>query len=145
MFLNNIADYKFVCTTIIIHGAKIMTEISKISNSQNQVLKAGTKYTEVKNDKETESIFKALDKNKDGVLSNDEVQLVQGKTKDKNGNFQTRDYYKIGSLDNGRSLVVNAKGEQFVMSHDGIILKKEYVAEQTNKQTNKRNNFSENE
>lgn len=73
------------------------------------------------------SIFNALDKDKDGVIEKNEMQgIVQGKRK-VNGKWVNQQFIKIKNLENGRSLVVDANGQQFVMAHDGIILKQDYV------------------
>ncbi len=86
----------------------------------------GLKRSEAKT-KEQASIFNALDKDKDGVLEKNEMQgVVQGKRK-VNGKFVTEQFIKIKNLENGRSLVMDANGQQYVMAHDGILLKKDYV------------------
>ena len=55
-------------------------------------------------------------------------EIVKGKVKDKKTNkFIEKEYTKLKSLPNGRSLVVDANGKQWVMAHDGVILKQEYV------------------
>lgn len=60
--------------------------------------------------------------------------IVTGKLKKATGGFEERPFVKLKSLENGRSLVADQNGKQWVMSHDGIILKASYVA---GKQTTK--------
>ncbi|MGN0031024.1 MAG: hypothetical protein ACI37Q_03620 [Candidatus Gastranaerophilaceae bacterium] len=86
----------------------------------------GLKRSEAKTKAQT-SIFNALDKDKDGVIEKNEMQgVVQGKRK-VNGKWVNQQFIKIKNLENGRSLVVDANGRQYVMAHDGIILKQDYV------------------
>lgn len=55
---------------------------------------------------------------------------IQGKIKDKNGKLITKNYVEVpgAKLPHGRKSVVDEKGRIWVMSHDGVILDKNYVA-----------------
>ena len=53
--------------------------------------------------------------------------IVTGKLKNAKGGFEKRSFVKLKSLENGRSLVADQNGKQWVMAHDGIILKASYV------------------
>jgi len=75
------------------------------------------------------SIFEAIDKNGDGVISKSEAQngVVKGKVKNSKGQFVEREYVKIKDLPNNRSLVIDKNGKQWVRAHDGVILSDSYV------------------
>ena len=55
---------------------------------------------------------------------------IKGKIKDKTGKLITKNYVEIpgAKLPHGRKAVVDEKGRTWVMSHDGVILDKNYVA-----------------
>ena len=110
--------------------------VQPINGSNNNVnfnkFKEGVKKTELTSDKE-KSIFDNLDKNKDGKLNKTELDnLVDGKVKNAKGELVTKKYIKIKDLDNGRTLVQNSEGKEFVRAKDGTILKSDYAAKVTN-------------
>lgn len=109
--------------------------LSNVDNNNNGVqplgsnsLKAGMKNSAAKT-KAKKSIFTALDKNGDGVLSKSETKniLVTGKVKNAKGQLVEKQYVKLKNLENGRSLVADKDGKQWVMAQDGVILKSSYV------------------
>ena len=58
------------------------------------------------------------------VISQNELKgIVKGKVKNKDGKFVEKEYIKLKNLENGRSLVVDSNGKQWVRAHDGVILK----------------------
>ena len=83
-----------------------------------------------------QAIFDIVDQNSDGIISESEYQsyIVTGKTRGANGQYVENQYIKLKALENGRSLVVDQNGKQWIMSHDGIILKGTYVATQIAKE-----------
>ena len=103
-------------------------------NNKNQVnntaltdFKAGTKRSQMKSDVQ-KSIFDSIDTNHDGIISKGEMKgIVDGKVKNKNGKLVEKQYIKLKDLGNGRSLVVDSNGKQWVRAHDGTILKESYV------------------
>ena len=109
--------------------------VQSINNNNNinyNQFKEGVKKTELKSEKE-KFIFDKLDKNKDGKLSKTELDnLVDGKVKNTKGELVTKKYVKIKSLPQGRSLVQDNNGKEWVMAHDGTILKSNYGAKVTN-------------
>ena len=100
--------------------------INKTNSASLNNFKVGTKKSQLKS-KTQQSLFDSLDKNKDGVLSKSELNPVKGKVKNKNGKFVEKEYYKLKDLKNGRSLVVDSNGKQWVRAHDGVILSDSYV------------------
>lgn len=102
--------------------------INKTNSASLSNFKVGTKKSQLKT-KTQQSLFDSLDKNKDGNLSSSELNsgIVKGKVKNAKGQLITKDYVKLKSLPNGRTLVADQNGKQWVMAHDGVILKEEYV------------------
>ena len=108
--------------------------VNNVNDNSFNTIKVNTKKTEMKTDA-ARTIFDAVDINRDGIISQNEYQgIVKGKTRGKNGKIVVRDYIKVKDLENGRSLVVAKNGRQFIMAHDGTILKATYVAIQTAKE-----------
>lgn len=109
-----------------------MSEIKSTQNlNSNNIdlkqFKVGTVKSNVKGNTK-QSIFNALDTNKDGKLDKSEVKgIVKGKSKNTKGQLVEQEYIKVKDLENGRSLVVGKNGKSYVMSHDGVILKSAYV------------------
>ena len=98
------------------------------SRSSNlQQVKFGAKRTDMKT-AEQKSIFDKLDTNRDGIISEKDSSVVTGKIRNKDGQFIEKKYVKLQDLPQGRSLVADANGKTWVMSHDGIILKEDYVS-----------------
>lgn len=113
-----------------------------VNNTQNnqQVnlnsFKVGQKINSC-NTQKKKSIFNAIDKNNDGVISKDEMQgVVKGKVKNKEGKLVEKEYLKLKDMGEGRSLVVDANGKQWVRAKDGTILKDSYVKSGFKKTTN---------
>jgi len=104
--------------------------VNKTHNSQEvnlHTFKAGQKINSCKTEQK-KSIFNAIDANKDGVISKDEMQgVVKGKIKNKDGKLVEREYIKLKDIGNGRSLVVDENGKQHVIAHNGVVLKDSYV------------------
>lgn len=76
------------------------------------------------------SLFEALDKNNDGVINKNEIKgIVKGKFKGKDGKTVEKEYIKIKDLPEKRSLVIDENGKEWVMAHDGTILKASYAAD----------------
>lgn len=115
---------------------------NRVNNTQNnqQVnlnsFKVGQKINSC-NTQKKKSIFNAIDKNNDGVISKDEMQgVVKGKVKNKEGKLVEKEYLKLKDMREGRSLVVDANGKQWVRAKDGTILKDSYVKNGFKKPTN---------
>lgn len=109
------------------HQVNNTRQVASANNTHN--LKTDVKQNVV-DAKGKSSIFnKALDKNGDGVISKAEREagIITGKVKNAKGEFVEKQYAKLKSLDNGRSLVVDQNGKQWVMAQDGVILKESYV------------------
>ena len=109
-------------------------KVNNTKDSTISTIKVNSKKSDMKNKKE-KIIFDSVDINNDGIISQSEYKgVVKGKTRGKNGTIIVRDYIKVKDLNNGRSLVVDENGKQWIMSHDGNILKATYVAVQTAKE-----------
>ncbi len=92
--------------------------------------KVGLKKSTLTNDAQ-KSLFAALDKNNDGVINKNEIKgIVKGKLKGNNGKTVEKEYIKVKDLPENRSLVIDENGKEWVMAHDGTILKSSYAAEQ---------------
>lgn len=89
-------------------------------------IKFGAKRTEMKSNQQR-SIFDKLDTNKDGLIDEKDKSVVNGKVKNKEGKFVEKRYIKLQDLPNGRSLVLDENGKQWVRAHDGTILKESYA------------------
>lgn len=100
----------------------------KTNNTNSVLFKAGMKKSEAKTSAQ-QSIFNTLDKNGDGSLSKSELEngTVKGKVKNTKGEFVNKEYIKLKPLANGRTLVADKNGKQWVMAHDGVILSEQYV------------------
>jgi len=59
----------------------------------------------------------------------EEQSVITAKVKDANGNLKAKKVVKIKDLEYGRSLVVDQNGKEWVMAHDGVILKASYAAQ----------------
>ncbi len=100
---------------------------NKVQAADLHSFNAGMKKADAKNSAQ-KSVFDALDKNKDGVLSQSELSgIVKGKVKNTKGQLVEKEYIKLKDLGNGRSLVIDQNGKQWVRAHDGVILKQSYV------------------
>lgn len=100
---------------------------SQVNNVKLSDFKAGTKKSQMKSSA-SKSVFDSLDTNKDGVISQNELKgIVKGKVKNKDGKLVEKEYIKLKNLENGRSLVVDSNGKQWVRAKDGTILKDSYV------------------
>ncbi len=100
---------------------------TQINNVKLTDFKVGTKKAQMKS-ATSKSLFDSIDTNKDGVISQNELKgIVKGKVKNKDGKFVEKEYIKLKNLENGRSLVVDSNGKQWVRAHDGVILKSSYV------------------
>ena len=109
-------------------------DVNNVNDNSFNTIKTNTKKSQMKNDA-ARTIFDAVDINRDGIISQSEYKgIVKGKTRGKNGKIVVRDYIKVKDLENGRSLVVDKNGKQWIMAHDGSILKATYVAVQTVKE-----------
>ena len=109
-------------------------DVNNVNDNSFNTIKTNTKKSQMKNDA-ARTIFDAVDINRDGIISQSEYKgIVKGKTRGKNGKIVVRDYIKVKDLENGRSLVVDKNGKQWIMAHDGSILKATYVAVQTAKE-----------
>lgn len=96
---------------------------SQVNNVKLSDFKAGTKKSQMKSSA-SKSIFDSLDTNKDGVISQNELKgIVKGKVKNKDGKLVEKEYIKLKDFGNGRSLVIDSNGKQWIRAHDGIILK----------------------
>lgn len=96
---------------------------SQVNNVKLSAFKAGTKKSQMKSNA-SKSVFDSLDTNKDGVISQNELKgIVKGKVKNKDGKLVEKEYIKLKNLGNGRSLVIDSNGKQWIRVHDGIILK----------------------
>lgn len=96
---------------------------SQVNNVKLSDFKAGTKKSQMKS-RASKSIFDSLDTNKDGVISQNELKgIVKGKVKNKDGKLVEKEYIKLKDFGNGRSLVIDSNGKQWIRAHDGIILK----------------------
>lgn len=98
-----------------------------VNNANNfSQIKFGAKRTDIK-DESQKSIFDKLDTNKDGVIDNKDSSVVSGKVKNSEGKLVEKQYIKLKDLPEGRSLVADAKGKQWVRAKDGTILKADYA------------------
>ncbi len=115
-----------------------MSSTNNVSNNKNttvnmNMFQAGLKKTQLKSDAQ-KSIFDMIDKNKNGVIDNNETNgTEQGTVKNKEGKSVKQDYVKLKDLENGRKLVVGKDGKEHVMSHDGVILSDSYLKQQSEK------------
>ena len=99
----------------------------KTSKVEFSFLKVGQKSSSCKTETQ-KSIFNAIDANHDGVISKEEMKdVVKGKVKNKQGKLVEKEYMKLKDLGNGRSLVVDANGKQYVRAKEGVILNESYV------------------
>jgi len=97
-----------------------------VNNSNFPQIKFGAKRTEMKT-AEQRSIFDKLDTNKDGVIDNKDSSVVGGKVKNSEGKLVEKQYIKLKDLPEGRSLVADSNGKQWVRAKDGTILKSDYA------------------
>lgn len=106
-------------------------------------VKGGLKKENV--DERYHSIFDKVDVDKNGILDDKEAikfnelkknnnvadkkntEVVNGLIKNKDGKFVQKQYIKIKDLPEGRLLVADKDGKQWVMAKDGVILKESYA------------------
>ncbi len=104
-----------------INGNKSVNNSTEFSQ-----IKFGAKRFEMKTNQQR-SIFDKLDTNKDGVINQKDISVVNGKIKNKDGKLVEKQYVKLKDLPEGRTLVSDANGKQWVRAKDGTILKADYA------------------
>ena len=97
-----------------------------VNNANFSQISFGAKRTDMKTAKQ-QSIFDTLDTNKNGVIDNKDTSVVSGKVKNAEGKIVEKQYIKLKDLPEGRSLVMDSNGKQWVRAKDGTILKADYA------------------
>ena len=97
-----------------------------VSNSNFPQIKLGQNRSEMKTNQQR-SIFDKFATNKDGVIDNKDSSVVNGKVKNAEGKIVEKQYLKLKDLPEGRSLVVDSNGKQWIRAKDGTILKADYA------------------
>ena len=76
---------------------------------------------------EQKSIFDKMDTNKDGKFDEKDSGVVSGKVKNKEGKLVEKQYIKLKDLPEGRTLVADERGKQWLRAKDGTILSSDYA------------------